>query len=137
MSSTESTKAVQKRAKFCLEVLWLAWQYRLGKTKCKYFNNQNYNFRALSQWMMDRNKRKLNCFYSIFAKKRNSHGHFLYLENHKIIRYYKWRGGGWLVQNFYKVENVNEERQVVKKKPKLVNVFNEQPLSWEPPVFLH
>ena len=31
MSSTESTKAVQKRAKFCLEVLWLAWQYRLGK----------------------------------------------------------------------------------------------------------
>ena len=98
MSSTESTKAVQKRAKFCLEVLWLAWQYRLGKTKCKYFNNQNYNFKALSQLKMDRNKRKLNCFYSIFAKKCNSHCHFLYVKTHKIIRYYKWRGGGWVVQ---------------------------------------
>ena len=27
----------------------------------------------------------LNCFYSIFAKKRNSHGHFKYIKKHKII----------------------------------------------------
>ena len=27
----------------------------------------------------------LNCFYSIFAKKRNRHGHFKYIKNHKII----------------------------------------------------
>ena len=34
---------------------------------------------------MDGNKRNLNCFYSILAKKRNSHGHFKYIKNHKII----------------------------------------------------
>ena len=39
----------------------------------------------ISQWKMDRNKRNLNCFYSIFAKKRNSHGHFVYIKKHKII----------------------------------------------------
>ena len=27
----------------------------------------------------------LNCFYSIFAKKLNSHGHFRYMKKHKII----------------------------------------------------
>ena len=31
-----------------------------------------------------RNRRNLNCFYSIFAKKRNSHSHFEYIKNHKI-----------------------------------------------------
>ena len=39
----------------------------------------------LTQWKMDGNKRNLNCFYSIFAKKRNSHSHFKYIKNHKII----------------------------------------------------
>ena len=29
---------------------------------------------------MDGNKRNSNCFYSIFAKKRNSHCHFKYIE---------------------------------------------------------
>ena len=28
---------------------------------------------------------EINCFYSIFAKKRNSHGHFKYIKKHKII----------------------------------------------------
>ena len=39
----------------------------------------------ISQWKMDGNKRNLNCFYSIFAKKRNSHGHFKYIKKHKIL----------------------------------------------------
>ena len=34
----------------------------------------------VSQWKMDENKRNLNC---IFAKKRNSHGHFKYIKNIK------------------------------------------------------
>ena len=38
-----------------------------------------------TQWKMDGNKRNLNCFYSIFAKKRNSHGHFKCIKKHKII----------------------------------------------------
>jgi hypothetical protein len=41
--------------------------------------------KQLSQWKMDGNKRNLNCFYSIFAKKCNSHGHFKYIKRHKII----------------------------------------------------
>ena len=36
----------------------------------------------LSQWKVDGNKRNLNCFYSIFAKKRNSHSHFKYIKLH-------------------------------------------------------
>ena len=32
-----------------------------------------------------RNRRNLNCFYSIFAKKHNSHSHSKYIKNHKII----------------------------------------------------
>ena len=40
----------------------------------------------LPQWKMDGgNKRNLNCFYSIFANKRNSLCHFKYIKNHKII----------------------------------------------------
>ena len=38
----------------------------------------------LAQWKMDGYKRNLNCFYSIFAKKRNSDGHFKYIENIKL-----------------------------------------------------
>ena len=34
---------------------------------------------------MDGNKINLNCFFSIFAKKCNSHGHFKYIKKHKII----------------------------------------------------
>ena len=34
---------------------------------------------------MDGNKRNLNCFYSIFAEKHNSHSHFKYIKKHKII----------------------------------------------------
>ena len=33
----------------------------------------------VSQWKMDGNKRNLNC---IFAKKRNSHGHFKYIKSY-------------------------------------------------------
>ena len=45
--------------------------------------NEKYN--RIAQWKMDGNKRNLNCFYGIFAKKRNSHGHFKYIKKHKII----------------------------------------------------
>ena len=31
-----------------------------------------------------RNRRNLNCFYSIFAKKRNSQSHFKCIKKHKI-----------------------------------------------------
>ena len=34
---------------------------------------------------MEGNKRNLNCFYSIFTKKRNSHGHFKCIKKAKII----------------------------------------------------
>ena len=40
---------------------------------------------CIAQWKMDGNKRNLNCFYSIFAKKHNSHSHFKYIKKHKII----------------------------------------------------
>ena len=33
---------------------------------------------------MNGNKMNLNCFYSIFVKKRNSHGHFKYIKNIKL-----------------------------------------------------
>jgi hypothetical protein len=36
--------------------------------------------RVLAQWKMDGNKRNLDCFYSIFAKKRNSHSQLLILK---------------------------------------------------------
>ena len=39
----------------------------------------------LAQWKVDGNKRNLNCFYSIFAKKPKSQGHFKCINNHKII----------------------------------------------------
>ena len=32
-----------------------------------------------------RNRGNLNCFYSIFAKKRNSQSHFKYIKKHQII----------------------------------------------------
>ena len=36
--------------------------------------------RTIAQWKMDGNKRNLDCFYSIFAKKRNSHSQLLILK---------------------------------------------------------
>ena len=36
---------------------------------------------------MDEKKRNLNCFHSIFAKKRNSHGHFKYYTKQAHISY--------------------------------------------------
>ena len=68
---------------FCL--LFSEQNLDLGNNLASYFEikiilqlNQGLNtkIKILRQWKMDVKYINLNCLYSIFVKKRNSHGHF-------------------------------------------------------------
>ena len=64
----------------------LVWTWRLKYTKMCFWSLKarkkvgKYSFPQLFLQV-----KNLNCFYSIFTKKRNSHGHFRYTKKHKII----------------------------------------------------
>ena len=56
--------------------LGVRWIITCGKFSYSLRSWAQHERKEVIQWKMDGNKRNLNCFYSIFTKKRNNHGSF-------------------------------------------------------------
>ena len=61
---------------FCLFFLSKTWIWATLWHLTSSVKSRTTKIEILAQWKMDGKYVNLNCFYSIFVKKRNSHGHF-------------------------------------------------------------